>query len=328
MSNNPDKRKEKDLPPEGDAPLDHDLGTRSLRSKKDTIPGPTLKDRIKKITGELDAKTAEQAAQEAEKIAPAKTPPQAPPPADKQPSQQQPAAKQPPPPQQPAPEKPAEGPPSAIAGTQQSLTLRMSQIVKELPEAVMPYEVPAPPETPTAQPPDRPVQPAAERKKKTGELKPLPKAEVQEKADTSAAEDIQPWQIMFQLMDATAKVLGTEVHRAMVVGRTDPTATNVQVDLDLADYEGAEHGVSRQHAILLPSAEGLWIVDLDSTNGTWINGLYLQPGMKYRLRTSDRVEFGTLELMIRVIGEVPLMPPDRSSPSATSISRRKPPKHG
>jgi hypothetical protein len=325
VSNNPDKRKEKDLPPEGDAPLDHDSGTRSLRPKKESIPGPTLKDRIKKITGELDAKSAEQpqpdqAAPETEKAAPAKTsqegPKRVPQPASKQPTAKQ--APQPPAPEKPASEKPVPEAPSA--GTQQSLTLRVSQMVKELPEAVMPDEVPTPPETQ----PDKPVQPAAERKKKTGELKPLPKSETQEKA---AVEDIQPWQIMFQLMDATAKVVGTEVHRAMVVGRMDPTATNVQVDLDLAPYKGAEHGVSRQHAILLPSSEGLWIVDLDSTNGTWINGLYLQPGMKYRLRTSDRVEFGTLELLVRVIGEVPLTPPDRSSPSATSISRRKPPKH-
>ena len=58
----------------------------------------------------------------------------------------------------------------------------------------------------------------------------------------------------------------------------------------------------RMHVIITPSSEGPCITDMNSTNGTWINGLYLEPGRQYRLRSNDRVELGTLKLLVKVIG--------------------------
>ena len=81
-------------------------------------------------------------------------------------------------------------------------------------------------------------------------------------------------------------------------------------------------GVSRQHALLLPADEGLYLIDLDSTNGTWINGLYLQPGQKYPLRTGDVVEFGLLKMLVRVVGAVPRG--EEGSGDATLVARAKP----
>jgi ribosomal protein L37AE/L43A len=51
--------------------------------------------------------------------------------------------------------------------------------------------------------------------------------------------------------------------------------------------------VSRNHALLLPTNEGGWILeDLNSTNGTFVNDIQIQ---KKIIATADRVRFGNSE---------------------------------
>lgn len=133
--------------------------------------------------------------------------------------------------------------------------------------------------------------------------------------------DLQPWRVIFQTMTPDARVVGVDVVDVAVVGRSDPTS-NIIPDLDLADHDAQAHGVSRRHAILLPTEEGLCLIDLDSTNGTWINGVYLQPGQRYRLRSGDRVEFGRLRLVVRVVGS--MLQGGSSHHDETAVTRPKP----
>jgi pSer/pThr/pTyr-binding forkhead associated (FHA) protein len=105
-----------------------------------------------------------------------------------------------------------------------------------------------------------------------------------------------------------SKELGVEVKGLIVVGRHDPNG-DIKADLDLSPYNAGTFGVSRQHVILIPTDEGPCIIDLNSTNGTWINGLYLEPGRRYRLRTNDKVELGSLKLLVRVMA-----PAEQQSP--------------
>ena len=105
------------------------------------------------------------------------------------------------------------------------------------------------------------------------------------------------------ILTSEPQVIGAEIEDVIVIGRSDP-GYGAMPDLDLTAHNGQQHGVSRRHAILLPTDEGLCLVDLDSMNGTWINGMYLQPGQKYRIRSGDRVEFGTLKMLVRVAGVV------------------------
>jgi hypothetical protein len=134
------------------------------------------------------------------------------------------------------------------------------------------------------------------------------------------ATDIQPWRVLFQTMTPDPKVIGADVQDVAVIGRADPHA-NVEPDIDLAPFGGQSYGVSRRHAILLPTDDGLCLIDLDSTNGTWVNGVYLQPGQKYRLRVADRIEFGRLRLVVRVVGS---MLQGGNTEDSTGVTRPKP----
>ena len=74
--------------------------------------------------------------------------------------------------------------------------------------------------------------------------------------------------------------------------------------LDLAPYMAIEYGVSRHHAALIPGEDALYVVDLDSTNGTWINGKYLEPGQRYMLTPGDRLELGLIRFEVRSLTQL------------------------
>jgi hypothetical protein len=135
-------------------------------------------------------------------------------------------------------------------------------------------------------------------------------------------ESVQPWRVILQALTPEGDVVGAEIRRISVIGRAD--RSNLQPDMDLSHLDKGKSGVSRQHAVLLPANDGLYLIDLDSTNGTWVNGLYLQPGHKHRLSTGDVIEFGTLKMLTRVVGTVAGKEGQESEDSTTAVARSKP----
>lgn len=75
----------------------------------------------------------------------------------------------------------------------------------------------------------------------------------------------------------------------------DPTVTQI----DLSEYGAREKGVSRQHAQIIRQADELCVVDTNSTSGTYINGMQLQPHQPVRLRYGDNLNLGLMSLHIR-----------------------------
>jgi pSer/pThr/pTyr-binding forkhead associated (FHA) protein len=81
------------------------------------------------------------------------------------------------------------------------------------------------------------------------------------------------------------------------IGRLDPTR-GIYPDLDLTPDGGLEHGVSRLHAIIRRDDRGIFLIDLDSINGTMINGRRLPPHQPYPLHTGDEVRLGRLVMHV------------------------------
>lgn len=84
------------------------------------------------------------------------------------------------------------------------------------------------------------------------------------------------------------------------VGRADPTAS-LYPEVDLTADGGAEFGVSRLHATISRSEEGIVIVDMNSTNGTLLNDYALPAELPYPLQDGDELRFG--ELLVHVFLE-------------------------
>lgn len=83
----------------------------------------------------------------------------------------------------------------------------------------------------------------------------------------------------------------------LLIGRH--TASNSsQPDIALDVFDAHQKGVSREHAVLLIEDGTLKIMDLQSTNGTYLNGHRLVPHQARILRDGDQLILGSLELRV------------------------------
>lgn len=83
--------------------------------------------------------------------------------------------------------------------------------------------------------------------------------------------------------------------RTVVVGRSD--AYKGSVDIDLTDLDPTNVS-SRQHAQILEREGRFYIHDLNSLNGTLVNGMFVKPGERRELRHGDVIQFGNQGVMV------------------------------
>jgi pSer/pThr/pTyr-binding forkhead associated (FHA) protein len=110
----------------------------------------------------------------------------------------------------------------------------------------------------------------------------------------------QPWRIILYIGNDTLTSMGVEVGSMLTIGRADLTENHVP-GIDLGPFRAQDRGVSRRHAILFPTEDALYVRDLESTNGTVLNGFRLQPKVPYKVRNGDRLELGQLQLVVRIV---------------------------
>jgi predicted ATPase len=84
----------------------------------------------------------------------------------------------------------------------------------------------------------------------------------------------------------------------LVIGRYDPFSGSIP-EIDMNPFGGLEKGVSRRHAFITRQENSLHIVDLGSTNGTYLNGQKLTPRQPRAIRDGDEVRIAKLPLFIR-----------------------------
>lgn len=65
------------------------------------------------------------------------------------------------------------------------------------------------------------------------------------------------------------------------------------------DYVIREKGISRLHAKLIKRESGLYLLDLNSTNGTYLNGELLKGGVEYLLEEGDTIAFFQTEFYVQ-----------------------------
>src|SRR5262245_17222406 len=71
-----------------------------------------------------------------------------------------------------------------------------------------------------------------------------------------------------------------------IIGRSD-VSSSYRPDIDLVGCNALEKGVSRRHAALVRYQGLIHILDLNSVNGTFLNGERLQPDVPYALNPGD-----------------------------------------
>jgi hypothetical protein len=88
------------------------------------------------------------------------------------------------------------------------------------------------------------------------------------------------------------------ISRDLVMGRFGGVDTDAPAAIDLAPFNAIECGVSRRHALLRRLGPDVVIIDLESTNGTWLNSVRLKPHEPITIRSGDRLLLARMMLQI------------------------------
>jgi len=81
-----------------------------------------------------------------------------------------------------------------------------------------------------------------------------------------------------------------------ILGRT--TDTRDREHIDLTPLGGLELGISRRHIRLDRIRDSLYVTDLRSVNGTWLNGERLPPGSPAALRNRAILQLGKMAFRV------------------------------
>ena len=84
-----------------------------------------------------------------------------------------------------------------------------------------------------------------------------------------------------------------------ILGRAPDTTSEPIVDL--TEFEGFAMGVSRRHAMLRAAGEKYALIDLNSSNGTWLNGQRLVPNKAYDLPSGSVIQLGRMKLIVSYV---------------------------
>ncbi len=87
--------------------------------------------------------------------------------------------------------------------------------------------------------------------------------------------------------------------KEIILGRLDPNRA-IFPDIDLSREGGIDKGVSRRHARISQREGQVFIEDMNSLNGTFLNATRLVPELPYPLRDGDQVQLGKLILTVHL----------------------------
>jgi hypothetical protein len=128
-----------------------------------------------------------------------------------------------------------------------------------------------------------------------------------QKMETEAANNplLLRWRIELYGLGPNVAPLGIDVCGDVVLGRAATgavgTGAGADIDFDLTPYNAADSGVSRRHALLRPSANKLFLIDLDSTNGTRVNSVVVSGARG--LAHNDTISLGNLTFQVKIIDQ-------------------------
>jgi len=106
--------------------------------------------------------------------------------------------------------------------------------------------------------------------------------------------------VTLHLLD-TGQVLPLAERNEFTIGRISE-GQPIMPDIDLSPYQAYANGVSRLHAVIKREASHIFLMDLDSANGTYINGKRLNPNVEHTLKNGDVVALGKLKIQILLKG--------------------------
>lgn len=123
--------------------------------------------------------------------------------------------------------------------------------------------------------------------------RPFPPMEKRKTAPFS--DDLNTWASLHLLDSGQILPLGDRTE--FTLGRVSE-AQPIMPDIDLTPYQAYANGVSRLHAVLKREGQSVFVMDLGSSNGTYLNGKRLTPNVDQMLNHGDMLALGKLKIQI------------------------------
>ncbi len=122
-----------------------------------------------------------------------------------------------------------------------------------------------------------------------------PSPPLEKKKPLVQTRDLDTWASL-HLLDS-GQILPLGDRSEFTLGRVSE-AQPIMPDIDLTPYQAYANGVSRLHAVLKREGQRVFVMDLGSSNGTYLNGKRLTPNVDQTLNHGDLLSLGKLKIQI------------------------------
>lgn len=112
----------------------------------------------------------------------------------------------------------------------------------------------------------------------------------------SGGTELSSDRVIFLYVKGYADPITVQMRDRMVLGRGDAREDENLVNLE--PYEASDYGVSRRHAMLILNDKQLEIVDLGSTNHTYINEVEVPEDGTQTVHDGDELRLGRLNIRL------------------------------
>jgi pSer/pThr/pTyr-binding forkhead associated (FHA) protein len=99
-------------------------------------------------------------------------------------------------------------------------------------------------------------------------------------------------------VESTPKPIFSSLDEEFVIGRKVDGKETSGVFLDLSGFGGYHLGLSRRHAMIRRTELGYDVIDLSSSNGTWLNDERLIPNLPYPLTSGSQLRLARMRLFV------------------------------
>jgi pSer/pThr/pTyr-binding forkhead associated (FHA) protein len=110
---------------------------------------------------------------------------------------------------------------------------------------------------------------------------------------------IRPWRIAILIKQVQVELIVT-LTTQLVIGRSDPRS-DVFPNVDLRPFDAETLGISRKHLVIKLDSDGVAVEDLNTVNGSKLNGVKLEPGRAYPVRHGDELVLGAMEMQVQLL---------------------------
>lgn len=138
-------------------------------------------------------------------------------------------------------------------------------------------------------------------------VQPMPTVDISKDEIDSAAQATKPrvpegpelssGAVLGLLIVTSGKIVSLVGRDNFTLGR-EVEGQAVIPDVDLGDYQAYDQGVSRIHAEIRMEPDGIYLIDLDSINGTLVNGVELESQSPKLIRHGDIIQLGRLRTQL------------------------------